>query len=129
MFNKTLIQEGYAQIATYPPNVRYVDDFTQLQTQARNNKKGFWKGGEFGKAEPVKPKPTPQPQPQPKPPAPKPEVKPKPPVQPTVGNLVITMTGKKYHRSNCRTVKQVKQKVTAQQAQNLGYTACKVCKP
>lgn len=127
MINKTLVQEGYAKIATYPPNVRYVEDFTQLQTQARNNKKGFWKYGEFGKAEPVKPKPTPQPQP--KPPAPKPVVKPTPPVQPTTGNLVITMTGKKYHRANCRTVKQVKQKVTAQQAQSLGYTACKICKP
>lgn len=129
MFNKTLVQEGYAKIATYPPNVRYVEDFTQQQTQARNNKKGFWKHGEFGQAAPVKPTP----QPQPKPPAPKPQpnpvVKPNPPVQPTTGNLVITMTGTKYHRPTCRTVKQVKQKVTAQQAQKMGYTACKVCKP
>lgn len=47
----------------------------------------------------------------------------------TGGNLVISVTGKKYHRSNCRTVKQVKQSVTASQAQSMGYTACKVCSP
>lgn len=55
---------------------------------------------------------------------------PTPPPQQNVGSgLVITMTGKKYHRAGCRTVKQVKQSVTAEQAQSMGYTACKVCKP
>lgn len=127
MFNKTLLEQGYARIATYPPNVRYVESFTQLQVQSRNSKKGFWKYGEFTQKAPVKPIPTPQSKPDV--PKPKPDVKPKPQVQPTIGNLIITMTGKKYHRTNCRTVKQVKQKVTAQQAQNMGYEACKVCKP
>lgn len=42
MFNKTLLSEGYAQVSTYPPNVKYVDEFTKLQGQARNNNKGFW---------------------------------------------------------------------------------------
>lgn len=42
MYNKTLLQEGYAQVATYPPNVKYVDDFTAIQEEARNNKKGLW---------------------------------------------------------------------------------------
>lgn len=42
MFNKTLLQEGCAQIATYPPNVKYVDDFTKVQKEARENNKGFW---------------------------------------------------------------------------------------
>ena len=31
MFNKTLLSEGYARIATYPPNVKYVEDFTAIQ--------------------------------------------------------------------------------------------------
>lgn len=119
MFNKTLLKEGYAKVATYPPNVKYVNDFTKLQEQARNSKKGFWRGGEFGQpAQVVTPKPQPTPQP-------KTEVKP----VPSTGNLVITMTGSKYHRPTCRTVKQIKQKVTAQQAQSMGYTACKVCNP
>lgn len=42
MVNKTLLKEGYAQVATYPPNVAYVDDFTELQRIARENAVGFW---------------------------------------------------------------------------------------
>jgi micrococcal nuclease len=42
MFNKTLLSEGHAQISTYPPNVRYVDTFTQLQTDARERGAGLW---------------------------------------------------------------------------------------
>jgi micrococcal nuclease len=42
MFNKTLLEEGHAQVAMYPPNVKYVDDFTKLQESARNAKKGIW---------------------------------------------------------------------------------------
>jgi micrococcal nuclease len=42
MFNKTLLIEGHAVLATYPPNVRYVDEFTGLQTQAREDGKGLW---------------------------------------------------------------------------------------
>ncbi|MGI6727697.1 MAG: thermonuclease family protein [Anaerovoracaceae bacterium] len=43
MFNKILLREGYAQISTYPPNVKYVDEFADLQEEARDNEKGFWK--------------------------------------------------------------------------------------
>ncbi len=35
MVNKTLLETGYANIATYPPNVKYVDDFTKI-VAARN---------------------------------------------------------------------------------------------
>jgi micrococcal nuclease len=42
MFNRTLIQEGYAQVATFPPNVKYVDDFTRLQKEAREARRGLW---------------------------------------------------------------------------------------
>lgn len=41
MFNKELLEKGYAQIATYPPNVKYVDEFTQIQKQSKENKVGF----------------------------------------------------------------------------------------
>lgn len=43
MVNSLLLKQGYAQIATYPPNVKYVEMFTQLQKEARQNEKGFWK--------------------------------------------------------------------------------------
>ena len=43
--------------------------------------------------------------------------------------VVITAKGKKYHRPDCRTVKQALRTLTAEEARNLGYTPCKVCKP
>jgi len=43
MYNKELLKIGYAKLATYPPNVKYVDDFTKLQEEARENKVGLWK--------------------------------------------------------------------------------------
>ena len=42
MYNKILLEKGYAKIATYPPNIKYVDEFTQLQKNARQNKVGLW---------------------------------------------------------------------------------------
>lgn len=47
MLNEKLLKEGYAQVATYAPNVKYVDTFTTLQEEARNNKVGFWKENIF----------------------------------------------------------------------------------
>ena len=43
MFNKTLLQQGYAQVSTFPPNIRYVNDFIELQKIARENEIGMWK--------------------------------------------------------------------------------------
>lgn len=42
MFNKVLLQEGHAVVATYPPNVKYVNEFTALQEKARKAGKGLW---------------------------------------------------------------------------------------
>lgn len=43
MFNAILLQNGYAQIATYPPDVKYVNYFTKFNKEARQYKKGLWK--------------------------------------------------------------------------------------
>jgi micrococcal nuclease len=43
LFNRTLVQEGYARIATFPPNVKYVDLFKKDQEEARKKEKGLWK--------------------------------------------------------------------------------------
>ena len=43
--------------------------------------------------------------------------------------VVITAKGKKYHRPDCRTVKQYVKELTVEEAQKLGYKPCKVCKP
>ena len=42
MYNKHLLEIGYAKVATYPPNVKYVEDFKELQKEARENNKGLW---------------------------------------------------------------------------------------
>lgn len=42
MVQKTLLSSGYAQVATFPPNVKYVDDFLALEARAREAKLGFW---------------------------------------------------------------------------------------
>jgi micrococcal nuclease len=42
MFNETLLQEGYAQVATFPPNVKYVDRFLAAQEEARTAGRGLW---------------------------------------------------------------------------------------
>ncbi|AHY47100.1 Micrococcal nuclease (thermonuclease)-like protein [Rubrobacter radiotolerans] len=42
MFNETLLREGYAQVATFPPNTRYVERFEAAQDEAREAERGIW---------------------------------------------------------------------------------------
>jgi micrococcal nuclease len=42
MFNASLMNQGYAQMMTYPPNVRWAELFRALQTNARNQSRGLW---------------------------------------------------------------------------------------
>lgn len=42
MYNKELLEIGYAKVATYPPNVKYVEDFAKIQAEAKENKMGLW---------------------------------------------------------------------------------------
>jgi micrococcal nuclease len=42
LFNRTLVARGYAQVATYPPDVKYVDVFLAAQRHARNRRVGLW---------------------------------------------------------------------------------------
>ncbi|HKL93181.1 MAG TPA: thermonuclease family protein [Bacteroidales bacterium] len=41
--NAYLVEQGYAHVATYPPNVRYVEVFKKLEQTARKKKRGLWK--------------------------------------------------------------------------------------
>ena len=41
--NARIVQEGYAQVMTIPPNVKYADMFLRLQVEARKNVRGLWK--------------------------------------------------------------------------------------
>jgi micrococcal nuclease len=40
--NAELVRQGYAQVATYPPNVKYQELFLKLQREAREAKRGLW---------------------------------------------------------------------------------------
>lgn len=42
LFNETLVREGLAQVATFPPNVRYEDRFLTAQEEARAAGLGIW---------------------------------------------------------------------------------------
>jgi micrococcal nuclease len=41
--NADLVKNGYAQVMTIPPNVKYAERFLELQRFARENKKGLWR--------------------------------------------------------------------------------------
>jgi micrococcal nuclease len=41
--NAQILKEGYASLMTYPPNVKYVDEFKKLYQQARENNRGLWR--------------------------------------------------------------------------------------
>ncbi len=41
--NAKIIEEGYGQIITVPPNVKYVEYFRKLEKESREGNKGLWK--------------------------------------------------------------------------------------
>jgi len=41
--NAEIIKQGFAQVMTIPPNVKYQDLFLKLQKEARENKRGLWR--------------------------------------------------------------------------------------
>lgn len=43
MLNAELVRQGYAQVTTFPPNVKYQELFLSLQREAREAKRGLWK--------------------------------------------------------------------------------------
>ena len=44
MVQDWLLKNGYANVATYPPNVKYADHFVELAHTAAENKVGLWNG-------------------------------------------------------------------------------------
>ncbi|NYE57121.1 thermonuclease family protein [Carboxydothermus ferrireducens] len=42
MYNAELLLNGYAQVMTVPPNVKYSSLFVKFQQEARSKKKGLW---------------------------------------------------------------------------------------
>ena len=52
MVNAELVSQGYAQVMTIPPNVRYQERFLKLQREARLLQIGLWRGTGPPPAEP-----------------------------------------------------------------------------
>jgi micrococcal nuclease len=42
LINEQLLRDGYAQVKTYPPDVKYVDRYRVAQTEAREAGRGLW---------------------------------------------------------------------------------------
>lgn len=114
--NAEIIKQGYGHAYTRFP-FKFLDEFRQLEKWARENKQGLW--GE----------------------------------QKTTHNVIIneqtnrnklnidqnkkeenikvyiTQNGKKYHRSECRSLKSSRIPIDLQDAKHRGYTVCKICNP
>lgn len=114
MFNARLLLDGYAQLLTIPPNVKYVDYFRTYQTEAREGNKGLWALGPVPNAPPssVQAAPTTS------------QVQDQKKV-----TVYVTRTGKKYHRDGCRYLAKSKIPMSLSDAKAAGYGPCSVCDP
>lgn len=41
--NDYLVRQGFAQVSTFPPDVKYIPQFLAAQTEAQENVRGLWK--------------------------------------------------------------------------------------
>ncbi|MGI6749297.1 MAG: Ada metal-binding domain-containing protein [Atribacter sp.] len=100
-----LVENGYTQIMTIPPNVTYQDLLLELQTKTREENRGLWAFNE-AKANQEKPQ------------------------FPYIGNK----NSKKFHHYFCGSVGNMKEKnkvffLSREDAIEAGYIPCKRCKP
>ncbi|HHW57748.1 MAG TPA: nuclease [Clostridia bacterium] len=108
MFNAILLLEGYAQIMTVPPNVKYVDYFRVYQQEAREKNLGLW-GLEIGEEKST--------------------------TYPGGTNYYIgNRNSKIFHYPDCQWAKKIapQNKVifeSREEAIKAGYRPCKVCRP
>jgi micrococcal nuclease len=42
MLNELIVREGYAQVMTIPPNIKYQGLFVEAERDARENQRGLW---------------------------------------------------------------------------------------
>lgn len=70
MFNETLVREGYAEVATFPPNIKYEDLFIAAEEEAKAAEVNLWDpagpcADSGASPEPSNPDPAPSPTPGP----------------------------------------------------------------
>ncbi len=129
--NAYLVQEGYAQISTYPPDVKYADYFLELQQEAKENNKGLW-GIEIveeekeQEEEPVVEEPAEETQP--------PEEEEETIAPASEGQYCGSIKSDVYHYPTCSSAKQINPEnliwfVDENDAKAKGYRPCKRCDP
>jgi micrococcal nuclease len=110
LVNEFLVQEGYAQSSSYPPDVKYQERFNEAEQKAREEEKGLW--GEICATTPtptktITPKPTPTVStsktttPKTPTPTPLPQVQTIQPVQPVSGSYVCNCSKTCPQMSSC----------------------------
>ena len=99
--NAELVRQGYAQVATYPPNVKHTDLFVKLQREAREAGRGLWGAEPDSTAAGA--------------------------VSDTT-TVYVTKSGTKYHRDGCRHLSRSKIRMPLGQAA-LHHGPCRVCSP
>ena len=106
MFNAKLLLDGYGQLLTIPPDVKYVDYFKNYQKEARQASKGLW-GIAITTTTSLQN------------------------LQNNGGDITvyITRTGSKYHQGWCRYLSRSKIPISLSQAKAEGYEPCSVCNP
>jgi micrococcal nuclease len=107
MFNAHLLFDGYAQVMSIPPNVKYQDVFLALQREAREANRGLW-GLQGGAQQKEK----------------KTEV--------SSATYIGNVKSKVFHLPTCNTLPKEANRVyfaTREEALAAGYRPCKRCKP
>lgn len=103
MVNALLVANGYANAATFPPDVKHSNHFLDLERSARENEIGLWQDSSETKSAQVN----------------------------ADGSITVftTRTGTKYHNEDCDSLRRSKIQTTLSEAVSRGYEACKLCKP
>lgn len=121
MYNERLVLDGHAEVATYPPNVKYVEVFEQAQKEARKNNVGMWayvsESDEMDEKVDSKK-----------------ENKKETSNVTTKTDYVGNSNSKKFHKSNCSSVEDMSAEnsvgfKTRDEAIEKGYEPCGRCKP
>ena len=105
-FNELLVKEGYAQLSTFPPDLKYLDIIQTAETYARENDLGLW-AYEEDKT---------------------------PPVSKENGRYIGSVKSDKFHELGCKHIESILETnrlyfETISDATKKGYIPCKACNP
>lgn len=126
MLNELLLSEGHATVSVYQPNVKYVDQFRELEAQAKTAKVGIWAEEMF--SEPVVSSTAPVEQPVEQP------VIEEPIATPIAGAYIANANTGKFHVAGCASVRKMAEHnkvpyATRDECISAGYIGCKNCNP